>query len=38
VQWNEKQKIDWIFSLKLKWNDVPEEIRKPIEGSKLIWD
>jgi hypothetical protein len=31
-------KIDCIFLLRLKWNNVPEEIRKSIEESKLIWD
>jgi hypothetical protein len=36
VKWNTDKKIDWIFSIRLKWNAVPEDIRKPIEESKLI--
>jgi hypothetical protein len=39
---NRKKTMEWeseswlIFSLKLKWNNFPEEIIKPIEGSKLM--
>jgi hypothetical protein len=38
IQYNEEGKIEWGFSLRYGWNNLPEEVKQEIIKFNLKWD